>query len=307
MIHRQGYDIVFVHPCQFTQAPTILTHLNIPTVYYCQEPLRRFHESTLPRSVENRSTLRAGLDAVDPLLRLFRRCLLQVDYAAVTSASQVIVNSYFSKNNVERIYGINTQVCYLGVDTEVFCPGAEGSRQPYVISVGALLQNKGYDFLIETLGRLPMAIRPVLNIVANVETASERIYLEKLAAAHHVSLQIELGVDTEMLIQRYRRAQLLLYAPIREPFGFVPLEAMACATPVIGVAEGGVLETVRHEVTGLLVPRDVNQFSEALSRLLVSPDIIEGYGQNGRQYVYNDWNWETSINRIEKILYTTAI
>jgi glycosyltransferase involved in cell wall biosynthesis len=86
---------------------------------------------------------------------------------------------------------------------------------------------------------------------------------------------------------------------VLEPFGLVPLEAMSCGTPVVGVREGGVQESIIHERTGLLVERDPKKFSNAVQHLLSNPDLIAEYGRNGREHVLKNWTWDRSVDRLE--------
>src|SRR5207302_131294 len=80
-------------------------------------------------------------------------------------------------------------------------------------------------------------------------------YLHRLARGQDVQLEVLVGISTERLVRLYQGARVFLYAPHQEPFGLAVLEAMACARPVVAVAEGGPMESVEHEVTGLLTPR----------------------------------------------------
>ncbi|HEU0317526.1 MAG TPA: glycosyltransferase, partial [Solirubrobacteraceae bacterium] len=68
--------------------------------------------------------------------------------------------------------------------------------------------------------------------------------------------------------------------------------AMACATPVVAVAEGGLVETVRHDDTGLLVARDPAALGGALARVLDDPQLAGRLGAAGRARVVADWSWE---------------
>ena len=70
-----------------------------------------------------------------------------------------------------------------------------------------------------------------------------------------MALTLGRGVDDKELADLYGAARLLIAAAIHEPFGLTPLEAMATGTPVVAVADGGYVETVRPGVNGALVPR----------------------------------------------------
>ncbi len=63
------------------------------------------------------------------------------------------------------------------------------------------------------------------------------------------------------LVLLYNKANLVVYTPYQEPFGLVPLESMSCGTPVVGVNDGGVMETVTNGKTGILTERDTKIFA----------------------------------------------
>jgi glycosyltransferase involved in cell wall biosynthesis len=168
-----------------------------------------------------------------------------------------------------------------------------------VLSVGALRPNKGFDFLIESLARIPQALRPPLTIVSNYQDPFERAYLESLSQCQGVDLRLLQLVDDKTLVELYNRAMLTVYAPILEPFGLVPLESMACGTPVVAVAEGGVRETVVDGVTGILVDRDTPQFAQAVCDLLDARERLTCYGRQAREYVLERWTWDAAVKRLE--------
>jgi len=192
------------------------------------------------------------------------------------------------------------------VDTDVFRPLPEIKRQHYVLSVGAIQHHKGFDFLIQSLGMLPNATRPALRLVGNVEICEERRSLEAFALQHKVELHIEVGIGQDVLVRRYNEAALLAYAPYDEPFGLVPLEAMACGTPVVGVAEGGVRESIVDGVTGLHVERDCRAFAGAIGRLFGESELRAVFGRNARDYVLKHWTWGAAIDRLERQLQDVA-
>lgn len=298
-IDANGYDLVYVNPCLFTQAPSILQYLHTRSIYYVHESLRQVYEAPVPRPYLNR-TWRQRIDAFDPFIKLYRRKLIQTDRASTLAAGHLLVNSRFTAQNIQNAYGRKSQVVYFAVDTDTFYP-QKCEKQAFVLSVGALRPNKGFDFLIESLAQIPSSQRPPLQIIGNADDEQERTFLTNLAHSLQVQLIIETMVDLPTLVRRYNQAQMVVYTPVREPFGLVPLEAMACAVPVVGVAEGGVTESVVHEKTGLLTERNPQQFAQAVVSLLTNPAYAVQLGSNARQHVLQQWTWQHTITRLEEI------
>uniref|UniRef100_A0A915IN17 Alpha-1,3/1,6-mannosyltransferase ALG2 n=1 Tax=Romanomermis culicivorax TaxID=13658 RepID=A0A915IN17_ROMCU len=74
----------------------------------------------------------------------------------------------------------------------------------------------------------------------------------------------------------------LIYTPSFEHFGIVPVEAMLCRKPVIAVNNGGLLETVVNNQTGVLVDAEPEHFARAMKRLLLEPNLVSKFGEAGR-------------------------
>ena len=293
------YDVVFAQPCMWTQAPLVLRYLRTPSIYYCHEPPRHFYEQ-----IDRATTVKRGpffaLNRIDPLIRLYRSTGRHLDQMAVQSARLVLVNSIFIQKRVKQIYGVESTVSYLGVDTDIFSPSPKNGHEPYILSVGAIQPHKGFDFLIDSIARIDKRIRPSLKLVGNMQNLREQSFLQAMAQEKEVDLQIEVGIDQNTLVQRYNDSTLVAYAPHNEPFGLVPLEAMACGKPVVGVNEGGVKETVINEKTGFLVDRDPEKFGQALQLMLDNPDLVDEYGRNGRRHVLENWSWDRSVQKLEQ-------
>ena len=168
-----------------------------------------------------------------------------------------------------------------------------------MLSVGELSPRKGFAFLIESLALIPPGQRPSLRIVANSEVPGERDYLTRLAGDRLVDVEFRMRPGRAELVGEYNEAALCVYAPYDEPLGLVALEAMACETPVVGVREAGVAETVVHGETGILVGRDAAEFADAVVALLARPALASDYGTNGRVHVRANWTWERSVSELE--------
>jgi glycosyltransferase involved in cell wall biosynthesis len=304
-IDRSGYDFVFAHHCQPVQGPYLLRFLRTPSVYYCAEPMRAFYEPPIERPYAQPVTLldRWQRRWYAPAQGLTAAYSKSEDAANVRQATVLLTNSYFTAESIYRAYGRRALVSYLGVDVECFQPLGL-PREGFVLSVGAVSPFKGYDFIVRALGCMAAEGRPPLLIVGNAVSGAEQAYLESMARDRGVSLEVRRNVPEEELVRLYNRARALVYAPVLEPFGFAPLEAMACGTPVVAVAEGGVRESVRDGVTGLLTQRDPRRFAAALTGLLRDEALQARLGGAGVAAVRSFWTWQEAYKRFVDLLQT---
>jgi glycosyltransferase involved in cell wall biosynthesis len=296
-IDSRGYDVVYVHPCQFAQTPGIIRYLKTPTLYHSREPLRAAHEPEVPRPYRVSRPTSKFLDRFDGLRAGFEHKRSEIDQQNVLAATTLIANSYFTREAIWRIYGADARVVYHGIDSEKNRPlGLE--RENLVLSVGALTPLKGFDFIVRSLALIPAAVRPALIVASNYQEALEKQYVEDLARQFDVKVQLLNMVSDEVLLQLYNRAQVVACASILEPFGLVPLEAMACAAPVVAVAEGGLRESVQHGATGYLVDRNPAEFAAAVAGLVTDPQLARRMGTAGRELVLKEWTWEKAVGKL---------
>lgn len=289
LVDDGDHDVALVHPSQFTQAPHILRSGQTPTVYYCHEVLRAAYDPLIS----------------PPAVRFaIRHTLGRVDRKNARAATAIAVNSAYTAGRVRDVYGRTATVVAPGVDIETFHP-AQASRGDYLLAVGALHPLKGMDFIVRSVSRLDEATRPRLVIVADRARDQERDRIEALARGEGVGLEIRQRVPEAELVELYGGARAVLVAAHREPLGLVALEAMACGTPVVAVADGGVPETVVDGVTGFLVPRDPAPFAERIRHLLESPDDAEALGRAGRAHVKEHWTWHQSTDELLQLLRET--
>jgi D-inositol-3-phosphate glycosyltransferase len=194
-----------------------------------------------------------------------------------------------------------------GVDTESFTPdgpAAPRTDAPRLLVVGRLVARKGLGDALAALTLLPGAELVVVGGPAAGDLPTDTGATEVLARAE------ELGVaDRVRLVGRadrgevsgwIRSSDVVLCAPWYEPFGIVPLEAMACGVPVVGTAVGGLTDTVVHGRTGLLVPpRCPEQLAASVAELLADPARRCRMGAAGRERVVAAYDWREIARKTE--------
>jgi len=248
---------------------------------------------------------------------------LWLERTAYHEADGIIAVSEAMKQDVHRVYGVpmeRIKVIHNGIDENQYQPfsnldvlkhyGIDASR-PYVLMVSRLTRQKGITHFLEAAKHLEPGLQVVM--CASVPDTAE--YLEEVAAQvslvrNHTSkslLWISETVPKEDLIALYTHAALFVCPSIYEPFGITNLEAMACGTPIVASAVGGIREVVEDGVTGRLVPfeplsednpepKDPERFAKDLARtvnaLLAAPDELRNMAAAARHRVESHFTWK---------------
>jgi Glycosyltransferase len=312
-INRRGFDILFANSSFIQAVSSIGRYVKMKKVLYLQEPNRWLYEATggrLPwvaipatnRPWMHRSYMRWFLTDLIRTQQL--RVLAREERLNAGAFDLILVNSYFSRESLLRAYGLDSTVCYLGVDTELFL-NRQYTRDNFVVGVGELSLRKNVEFAIEAIAQIP-APRPRLVWIAN--KVSEEYYEEmrSLAESHEVALELRMSISDNELVDALNRAAAMVYAPRLEPFGLAPLEANACGLPVVAVAEGGVRETIIDGVNGLLVQHQPQSMAHAIQRLTDDKHLAAQLGNNGWKIVEEKWSLKSAVQRLERQLTRAA-
>jgi D-inositol-3-phosphate glycosyltransferase len=200
-----------------------------------------------------------------------------------------------------------TSIVPCGVDTQLFTPGPSAPRRrARLLIVGRLVPRKGTDIALAALSQLPDAELVVVGgppgELLAADDEAER--LASIAAELGVSDRFRMlgAVSREEMPTVLRSADLVLCPARYEPFGIVPLEAMACGVPVVASAVGGHLDSVVDRRTGRLVPvGDPDALAAAVKEILDTPGAAAAMGRAGRRRALANYGWDRVAARTAEV------
>jgi glycosyltransferase involved in cell wall biosynthesis len=208
-------------------------------VYYCNTP---------PRFVyDQRDLYRSFIPAIArPLLHSFCRYLKPIYESAVAEMDLVIANSQNVRRRIRALLGIDSPVVHPPCSVERFAWRSQGD---YYVSTARLDPLKRVHRIVEAFRHM----RDKKLIVTSDGPQAKRLRAMARGAAN---ISFTGSLDDEEMAWLLGGAIATLYIPRDEDFGLSPVESMAAGKPVIGSAEGGLLETVIHTRTGILLAPD---------------------------------------------------
>jgi alpha-maltose-1-phosphate synthase len=213
-----------------------------------------------------------------------------IERTAYENADGVIAVSASMRRDVQALYAVDAErirVIHNGIDLRQYRPtpdpavlaafGIDGGT-PFVLFVGRITRQKGIIHLVNAIKYFRPGVQVVLcagapdtpEIAREMTDAVERAR----AATRTPIIWIPEMLSKEKVIALYTHAAIFVCPSVYEPFGIINLEAMACETPVVASAVGGIPEVVDHGETGLLVP------SEAIGSMDVEPRHPEQFARD---------------------------
>jgi glycogen synthase len=247
-----------------------------------------------------------------------------IERTAYQNADGVVAVSASMKKDVHELYGVpldRIRVIHNGIDLQEYRPTLNVATLreygidpdvPYVLFVGRITRQKGILHLVNAIRYLRADAQVVLcagapdtpEIAAEMADALGRA---RSQSAHRI-VWIREMLSKEKAVHLYTHAAIFVCPSVYEPFGIINLEAMACETPVVASAVGGIPEVVVHGETGLLVPTnpvsatdvepaDPDQFSRALAEavnlLLEDPELRQSMARKARARVEDHFSWSS--------------
>ena len=197
--------------------------------------------------------------------------------------------------NPAEFYPVSAKVArkILGLDTSEFV----------VLQLGRMVPRKGVDNVIRAFSKLKDVRQKTRLVIVGGDSdvpdpakCPEIGRLQQIAKECEVSDQVTFTgrKNRNLLRYYYSAADIFVTTPWYEPFGITPLEAMACGTPVIGAAVGGIKYTVDHGKTGFLVPPDnPDTLAHRIGELIANNRLLHAMKENAVKRVHTFFTWQT--------------
>jgi glycogen synthase len=251
-----------------------------------------------------------------------------LEKTALLNADRIIAVSGAMKNDIQELYDAapeKVEVIHNGIDAEIYRPTRNNAvleeygidpNTPFVLFVGRVTRQKGIVHLLRALHHVEATYQVVLCAGAAdtpeiAEEVTAMVAGVRADTSNHV-VWIREMVPVDRLVTLYSHAAVFVCPSVYEPFGIINLEAMACGTPVVAAAVGGIPEVVIHEDTGVLVPfetvgpavaepKDPRRFARdlaaAVDTLMQSPEKRTVMGTAARRRVEEHFSWKSIARR----------
>ncbi len=289
---KEDYDVLNAHIAPSHWA----SNRNERVLWYCHTPLREIYDLYSYRMALRRRYQR-------PVYAAGARILRAIDRSMVKRIDRIVANSMNTASRIEKYYGRKADaVVGGGVDYKKY---RNDGFEKYFFYPSRISPNKRQDYAVrafEIFRRKHKGYRLVIAGQVSKEESHQRYYKKLLDEAKKVGgIEILSNVGSRRMIELYAGARCVLYTPINEDYGLVPLEGMASGKPVVAVNEGGPKETVVDGKTGYLVNSE-REMADRMSRIADDERLAETLGKNGSKRVMSEYTWARFFERFDKEL-----
>ena len=259
----------------------------------------------------------------------FPSARMRIESSLMRHADRIIAECPQDRLDMEQLYGAAPgRICMApcGFDPEELWPESQDAARArlgivpgrfVVLQLGRMVPRKGVDTVIQgvALLRERQGVDAELLVVGGDHERPDGRDLPELARLRGLARQLGIEQHVRFIGQQPRAAlrhyfsaaDVFATTPWYEPFGITPVEAMACARPVIGAEVGGIKSTVVDGVTGFLIPsRDPRALAERLATLHADPQLARRMGEEGLRRAYRHYTWRAVAQQAAAI-YATVL
>jgi glycosyltransferase involved in cell wall biosynthesis len=289
---KDDYDVINAHI-----APSHWIRRNNERVlWYCHTPLRDIYDLYNYRLAMKRLHEK-------PMHILGAKAVRMLDQGVVRNIEKILTNSYNTRSRVIKYYGRkDASVLGGGIDCKEY---KNGGDKKYFFYPSRISPNKRQEYAIRAFNHFKRQVKGYKLVIAG-SVSQDRLYYsyyKKIVALADAvgDVAIMANPDDTTVRHFYSNCTAVLYTPLNEDYGLVPLEAMASSKPILAVNEGGPKETVENGKTGMLV-NSAEELGNAMKEVAENPSLASELGRNGRMRVMKNYSWSGFFKEFDKAL-----
>lgn len=233
-----------------------------------------------------------------------QRYINDSEWMLTYESSEVIVNSNYMKNEVQRLFGLpydKINVIPNGVNLQLFSNvnvDYDFRRQyamdneKIILYVGRLVYEKGIQNLIAAMSKILDRYHDSKLIICGRGGMIDELREQVKYLGIDNKVYFAGYCDSKKMQKMYKCADVAVFPSTYEPFGIVAIESMLSGTPTIVSDVGGLNEIVEHGVTGMKsYAGNANSIADSVLALLFDPKLCANISQNAIKKVKENYNW----------------
>jgi len=312
LINKYHINVIHGHGIFTGLAPIIfkkLSNTNVPLIVHCHNTAKGVLTADL---LNDLLIFRRKKKYYEN--RFYLGNYIMWEKAIYNSADAIVAVSNSLKRELMNFYSIPSEkifTCHNGVDLDLFqrteasnLRGKIGLKkdEKVVLFVGGIGFRKGFHHLIKAASYIKKTNIPIK--ILTIGSYGHRTLFKGLMKKYSVQdMFLHVGfVSQKDLPTYYSLADILVLPSIYDTFGNVLVESMACETPVVATAIGGIPEVVEDNINGILVqPRNSRELSDGILELICNDEKRKHLGEAGRKIVERKFTWRQSAERLDSI------
>ncbi|MEM3369375.1 MAG: glycosyltransferase [Candidatus Micrarchaeia archaeon] len=287
----KDYDVINAHG-----TPSEWIRNNNPrVVWYCHSPNREAFDL-----YEWRMKQRSLLQKIPFWLSI--EAFKSIEYSIVPRIEYIFANSKNTQGRIKK---------YLNRDSEILYPVFEQGRfenesyKSYFLYPSRIIPEKRFEFAIQAfkLFKKKMKGKKRWKLIISgflSDRPEHRAYYNYLLSLKDEDIEFKLNVSDKELKELYGNAYAILFSPINEDFGMVPLEGFMAEKPCIAVNEGGPKETIDDGKDGFLV-NTPEEMADKMLYLAERPELVERMGKEGKKKLSGKFSEKRFFERLSHI------
>ena len=248
-----------------------------------------------------------------------QRYINDTEWMLTYESSEVIVNSNYMKNELQRLFGLpyeKINVVPNGININSF-NGIErdynfrrqyaADNEKIILFMGRLVYEKGIQHLIDAMPKILSNYNDVKLIVAGKGGMLDELKAKVDFLGLSQKVYFTGYLNSKQVPKMYKCADISVFPSTYEPFGIVALEAMLAGVPTVVSDTGGLNEIIDHGVNGMKsYTGNANSLADSILTLLFDQQLCSEITKNAKQKVKNEYNW-TKLAQDTHFVYQKAI